>query len=208
MNCGRRASVAWPLFLICLIGACVAFGYFIAYPVYKQPDSRLWNSWLGYPAVLRHFHRPIPVSVVTAERRRMTETISGVGAMAYLNSVPVDTDNVGIVVNVQVLPGDHVEPGDTLLTLSTGGQEARQAQLDLELKTEMYEKAKADYDRNSAALKTGLVSQATFEGSKEAYLEAETNMKKSRDTFETTLPSRSQKGFDKGSAFLSSGVGR
>jgi multidrug resistance efflux pump len=45
----------------------------------------------------------------------------------------LNVDNVGIVVNVRVVPGDHVEPGDTLLTLSTGGQEARQAKLDFGL---------------------------------------------------------------------------
>ena len=100
---------------------------------------------------------------------------------------------MGIVVNVRVVPGDHVEPGDTLLTLSTGGQEARQAKLDLDSKTASYEKAKADYDRDLEALKHGLLSQSAFDATKATYLEAEANMRKSQDTLATTLPSRSEK---------------
>ena len=72
--------------------------------------------------------------MTSAENRQMVNIISAVGTVQYLNSTPLNVDNVGIVVNVRVVPGDHVEPGDTLLTLSTGGQEARQAKLDLNSK--------------------------------------------------------------------------
>ena len=178
---------------MCIIATCVAFSRYIAYPVYKQPDSRLWNTWLGYPAVLRHFGHPVPVSVASAQRREMVNIISGVGSVQYLNVSPLNTDNVGIVVNVRVIPGDHVEPADTLLTLSTGGQEARQAKLDLNSKTAAYEKSKADYDRDREALKHGLMSQSLFDATKATYLEDEANMRKSQDALATTLASRSEK---------------
>lgn len=123
----------------------------------------------------------------------MENIISGVGSVQYLNVSPLNTDNVGIVVNVRVIPGDHVEPADTLLTLSTGGQEARQAKLDLDSKIAMYEKAKADYDRDREALKHGLMSQSSFDATKATYLEDEAEMRKSQDTLATTLASRSEK---------------
>ena len=192
-NRRRRFRFAWPLLFVCMIAACVAFSRYVAYPVYQQPDSRLWNTWLGYPAVLRHFGHPVPVSVVSAEHRQMENIISGVGSVQYLNVSPLNTDNVGIVVNVRVIPGDHVEPADTLLTLSTGGQEARQAKLDLDSKIAMYEKAKADYDRDREALKHGLMSQSLFDATKATYLEDEAEMRKSQDTLATTLASRSEK---------------
>ena len=189
----RRSGFAWLLLFVCILGGCVAFARYIAFPVYKQPDSRLWNTWVGYPEVLRRLGRPIPVSVTSAENRKMVNIISAVGTVQYLNNTPLNVDNVGIVVNVRVVPGDHVEPGDTLLTLSTGGQEARQAKLDLDSKTASYEKAKADYDRDREALKHGLLSQSVLDATKATYLEAEADMRKSQDTLATTLPSRSEK---------------
>lgn len=193
MRTSRRSTVAWSLFLLCLVGGCAAFFYFIALPVYKQPDARLWATWVGYPTVLRRLGRPIPVSVATAERHHMTDVISAVGTVQYLDSVPIDTEAVGVVVSVQVQPGDHVEPGETLMTVSTGGQEARQAQYDLDVKTHAYNKAKADYERDLQALKKGLISQANFDATEAAYLESQDNMKKSKDSLEATLLTRSMK---------------
>jgi multidrug efflux pump subunit AcrA (membrane-fusion protein) len=185
--------IGWPVFVIGLIGACAAFAYFVAFPQYREPSARLWATSLGYPAVLRHLGQPIPVSVAPAEKRRMVDVISSVGMMDYLNRVPVNTEVVGIIVNVPVRVGDQVQPGDTLLTVSTGGQEARLAKLDLELKNSIYEKAKADYQRDEKALKSGVISQAVYEATRARYREAEVHMLKAREALESTIRSRTEK---------------
>ena len=137
--------------------------------------------------------RPIPVSVATAEKRHMTDVISAVGNMDYLDMVPVNTEVVGIVLNVGVQAGDQVMPGETLLTVSTGGQEARQAQLDLDLKKSMYDKAKSDYDRDDKAFKNGLISATAYDATLASYREAKVNMEKAQETLNSTIRSRTQK---------------
>jgi multidrug efflux pump subunit AcrA (membrane-fusion protein) len=188
-----RTRIGWPLFFVFVIGAAAAVIYFFAFAQYASPRSRLYATSLGYPALMRALGRPIPVEVATAQVRPITDVVSAVGSVDYLDTVPIETEMAGIVVGVPVRDGDHVEPGDVLAWVSTGGQEARAARLDLDMKRAAFDKAKGDFDRNGQAYKRGIIAQAAFDASAAAYHEADINMKLAEETLANTLRSRTEK---------------
>jgi multidrug efflux pump subunit AcrA (membrane-fusion protein) len=191
---GKKGGITavWIALIGVVVLAFVLIAYYIAFPEYRQPKSRLWNSSLGYPALLRHLGLPIPVEVATTQIRKINLAVSAVGTVQFLNEVPVGTEMPGIILDVPVINGDHVARGDVLMTISTGGSEIRLARIYLDLQTSAYTKAKSDYDRDSVAFKKGLISETLFAYSQEAYREAEFNKRTAEEDLDKAVISRSQ----------------
>jgi HlyD family secretion protein len=112
---GRRA-------LLALVASTVAVGAFFAFdvilPAYRRPTTVTYSTRLGYPALLRLFHRPIPVETAKAESRKLTRSFLAEGTMAS-EPILVPMVPVGKIIGVYVHPGQVVHKGDLLVELDT-----------------------------------------------------------------------------------------
>lgn len=171
------------LFLILLI--------FVILPTYTSPESRLWPSKLGYPAILRTLGLSINVDVTRATEKSVTTIMSGTGYIRHLNEIPINIEVSGIVTALKAAPGDRVTAGSVLLSLDTGGYTSRLAKLDLNLKHASYEKAKSDYEREQGTYDKGLISLSTLQQFKLDYQQAKIAYQKAQESYEESSKSRS-----------------
>lgn len=75
---------------------------------------------LAYRAV-----RGTPVPVYVVAQAPLVQYVVATGRVSAVSNTQVGTEITGIVQAVQVSEGDHVQPGDTLLTLRSDDQAAR-----------------------------------------------------------------------------------
>lgn len=80
----------------------------------------LGGGLLAYRAV-----RGIPVPVYPVTQAPLVQYVVATGRVSAVSNTQVGTEITGIVQAVQVSEGDHVQPGDTLLTLRSDDQAAR-----------------------------------------------------------------------------------
>lgn len=181
----------WVLFYLFLF-AFVGFLFVSAIlPAYRSPDTRLWSTNFGYPAMLRRFGLPVPVEVGTPEVRSIRDRVSAAGSLEYMHSIDVNVEMPGIVASLSVRPGDIVSRGQTLMTIDTGGKSTSLARIDLRQKEFDYQKAKQDYERQQEANRKGLVSAADLLTAEQRYRDAESEYLTSQEKLKQTLESRS-----------------
>jgi RND family efflux transporter MFP subunit len=174
------------------------------FTAYMSPDSRLYATPFGYPALKRFLNIPIPVQTVAVEQRTMTKTISASGTVRHLNEVPVNVEVVGVVTEVSVQPGDSVGRGEVLFRLNSGGYLSTISELDVQLKESQYIKAKQDYEREANAFAQGLISSATLDQFSQRVKEAQIALDKAKEDYENSLRSRSERVTDNSRAKKSS----
>ncbi len=162
-------------------------------PAYKSPDSRLYASSFGYPAMLRRLGQPIPVDVISPESRSFDRMISGVGKMTYYHRVPVRFPEVGVVTQVVKEKGDKVKRGEILFQLHPGGYTAKIAQLDLKLKKTELSKTEKDYLREKRAFEEGVTSLTDFDAYKINYQKALVEYRKAEESYYGSLLSLSSR---------------
>lgn len=146
--------------LIWILGAAALAGAFaLAFlSGYKSPDSRLWASSTGYPALARRFDWPIPVRVITADIREVSPSVAAEGRLTYLTNMPVPLEMPGIVQSVTVEIGQRVRRGETLYVLDKGGARVDLARLDVALKRAVYEAATESLERTQRLRSEGLIT--------------------------------------------------
>lgn len=166
-------------------------------PTYKSPNSRLWSSSLGYPAILRKMNLEIPVETAKPKLMEMIKTVSAVGELGFFNEVPINIEVASIITDVYVESGTKIKVGDVLLRLDNGGGPTHLARLNLEDKRNAYENARRDYLRESEAFDSGIIAQADL-----AKYEAEMNQSriefnKAQENLTQSFVSRSKNIFGK-----------
>src|SRR4051794_15475611 len=77
----RRRFSPGRIALFGVVGATIAIVLAVApgliFPAYQWPTSASYGTRLGYPALLRHLGKPIPVKTALAERRRLVKSELG-----------------------------------------------------------------------------------------------------------------------------------
>lgn len=136
-----RASrgVIITLFLLG-IGAVILFGT-VLWPAYKNPGSKMYDSGLGYAALMRKLDKPFPVVTAEASPRTFTRTMLAEGvctAEPFL--VPIVP--MAKVSAVHVEEGDLVQSGQSLLELDQA-----KAQIKLESAKLALNTARAELER-------------------------------------------------------------
>jgi HlyD family secretion protein len=137
----RRQRWELPTFLLVSAAATVLLLVEVIIPGYEQPTSRTYGTRFGYPALLRHLGRPIPVEAAVAETRRVARPFLGEGTMAS-DPVLVPMIPLGRITAVYVKPGQRVKKGDLLAEL-----DSRKGQLAADSARLAFESARAELRR-------------------------------------------------------------
>ena len=127
--CALTASIAWITVQTAIV------------PAYRDRQSRLYTSRLGYLALLRSRNEPLPVVTRFPEHRDIAEAFVGEG---FVRSTPilVPIVPIGRIANVLVKEGDCIQKGQTLAEL-----DIQPAKIRLEAARTMLVVAKAELER-------------------------------------------------------------
>ncbi|MBK1832577.1 HlyD family efflux transporter periplasmic adaptor subunit [Roseibacillus ishigakijimensis] len=111
-----RASRGLILILFLFLIASSLLAAFVIWPAYKNPGARMYDSGLGYAALMRKLGKPFPVVTAEVKERPFTRAMlaeATCSADPYL--VPVIP--MATVAQVHIEEGDFVEKGQLLLEL-------------------------------------------------------------------------------------------
>lgn len=133
-----RASrgVIVTLIFLGIAAAFLAVG--VLWPAYKDPGSKMYDSGLGYAALMRKLGKPFPVVAATARERTFTRTMLAEGvctAEPFL--VPIVP--MAKVAAVHVQEGDLVKAGQPLLDLDETKAQIKLESAKLALNTSLAE---------------------------------------------------------------------
>lgn len=108
---------------------------------------------------------PVSVDIETALVREITGTVSVSGKIEARNSANISTRMMGTVMSVLVKPGDRVNNGDLLVTLSSSDLQAKKAQVEAAIAQARsgFENAENDYHRFRSLFEKGSASQKELE---------------------------------------------
>jgi HlyD family secretion protein len=134
-----RRAVYFLVAATCAIGSFLTFEVIV--PAYRRPTTVTYSTRLGYPALLRFFHRPIPVQTTKADNHRVVRSFLAEGTMAS-EPILVPMVPVGKIIGVYVHPGQIVHKGDLLAELDT-----RQSRLLAETTRLAFLSASAEFKR-------------------------------------------------------------
>jgi HlyD family secretion protein len=105
------AITLMPLGLI----AYLTFSFLI--PSLKDPESKIYYSKIGYPALQRAKGEPITVQTIAAEFKQIGVGISAPGETLALDKVDIKSQLRAPVESVYVVEGDQVKKGQALIQL-------------------------------------------------------------------------------------------
>lgn len=112
----------------------LALTVFMLMPAYKDPNSRMYTSGMGFGAVKRKFGMPFDVSATRVVRRDIVIPYLGEGLITG-NPVRVAMIPIAIVKKVHVKEGDYVTAGQLLLELDDLEARRKLASAELALRT-------------------------------------------------------------------------
>ncbi len=118
--------------VICL-GSLLLF-LTVLWPAYKDPGSKMYDSSLGYAALVRRMKQPFPVVTAPVDHKTFTRTILAEGICSsepYL--VPVIP--MARVEEIRVREGDRVKKGDLLIRMDRTKAEIKWESAKLALST-------------------------------------------------------------------------
>jgi RND family efflux transporter MFP subunit len=185
----RRAPAEVQLLLL-VVAAAAVFVLYVLLPTFWSPNSRAYSS-LGYPALMRVLHRPIPVQVELVQKRPMPRTIAAEGTTAYLNETQVHSEVPGIVTEILVDAGHGVQSGDVLLYVNPGGHTTRMFTLRRQLRQRELEQARVRLERERSLYQRKLISKDEFEDAQIDLRRAETASNLAMEEYAHSLRSRS-----------------
>jgi HlyD family secretion protein len=117
---GRWTELGRRWWLHAVVAATLAIAAFAVFaiilPGYRSPTTSTYGTKLGYPALLRHLGRPLPIETTQAEEHLIAKTILAEGTVAS-DPVQIPMVPVGRVIGVYVQPGQRVHKGDLLAEL-------------------------------------------------------------------------------------------
>jgi RND family efflux transporter MFP subunit len=108
------------------------------------------------------------VSVITAEKKDMTDNFSQVGTIIAFNDVAVVSETSGRVMKIDVEVGDYKLAGSVLVEVDSELKEATFKTAEV-----AYEKAKKDLERYEALYKEGSISDSQMEQARWSYQSTE-----------------------------------
>lgn len=108
---------------------------------------------------------PVNVKVGTAVTTDVTATVAVSGKIEASSSANISTRMMGAVTSVMVKPGDQVNKGDLLLTISSADLIAKKAQVEAAIAQAKsgYENAEKDYERFKSLYEKGSASKKELE---------------------------------------------
>lgn len=99
---------------ICIMGVFTAL---FLLPALKNPESKVYSSSIGYPALKRLLGQPIKVQSVAATQQSFQESVAAPGESVALQAVSVSSLVNGTVEEVFVAEGDIVQKGQPLMRI-------------------------------------------------------------------------------------------
>lgn len=163
LQCAYRIFISWPpkkrIFWVLIIAVLVIAGLIVS--------SLITNYFEDRAAIQAE---TAPVGVITAKAKMMTvpQSISAVGNMQAILSVPVSFDAEGVLAKVYVKDGQQIKQGQTIAALDTTGDVAQlqyyQANLALQ---------QATYQRMLSIKDIGAVSQQMLDAQKASMQQAQ-----------------------------------
>lgn len=103
--------IAVPLCVMGLLTVAVLL------PSLKDPESKIYASPIGYPALKRWLGQPIKVRTVAVEQQSLQEAVAAPGESVALEEVNISPLIDGAVQEVFVAEGDFVRKGQPLLRI-------------------------------------------------------------------------------------------
>ena len=122
------------------------------------------------------------VKIAEVSKGTLTETVSATGALAALNNVDISSKITGRIVEVLVKENQHVNAGDVLVRLDDTALRATLAQMQARMND-----AALSYNRYTALLKKGAISQSAFDTVYADYLVAKSNYEKAASDVNDTV---------------------
>jgi len=133
----------WLLTLcaVFVAGFGLALCAFVLWPQYRNPQTRMYTSGLGYASVQRKLGKAFPVDAAAAKQQRVSIPYLGEGIVSG-DPVRVSLIPMAMVQEVLVDTGDKVESGQVLLRLDQGEATRKVASAKLAFQT-----AEAEFQR-------------------------------------------------------------
>lgn len=104
------ASVV-PLSIVGILSAAILL------PGLKNPESSMYSSTIGYPAIQRWLGKPIKVQAIAVTQTAIEEGTAAPGESMALQKVDIRPSVTGIVEKVYVVEGQQVRRGQPLIRL-------------------------------------------------------------------------------------------
>ncbi len=140
-----------PILLIAamlVIGAAAAFAWFggATRLGIVKPDTQTTSTAPSQPAV-----RPVPVEVASVQAEPVVDEVEALGSLVADETVAIAPEIAGRLTKLGFREGDRVKKGQVLVELDTGilTQELKQAQVDLGLARDTYERANSLVQRGA-----------------------------------------------------------
>lgn len=103
----------------------------------------------------------IPVSVITVEKKQLSENLSLTGTITANNDVNIASETQGRITGVHAKVGDYVHAGATIAQVDDELKQANLLSADAN-----FQKAKADYDRTASLWKEKAVTDAQHDAAR------------------------------------------
>jgi len=113
---------------------------------------------------------PEAVTTIVTSQEKWPSTLSVIGTVAAVHGVTVSADLPGIVEKISFDSGEHVQAGETLVSLDT-----RQERAQLKAAESQLQLSKLNFDRTKQLLARGVIAQAEYD-----QLSAETQQAEAR----------------------------
>ncbi len=113
---------------------------------------------------------PEAVTTIVTSQEKWPSTLSVIGTVAAVHGVTVSADLPGIVEKISFDSGEHVQEGETLVSLDT-----RQERAQLKAAQSQLQLSKLNFDRTKQLLARGVIAQAEYD-----QLSAETQQAEAR----------------------------
>ena len=123
----------WTVLVVVPLVAIVMIVVYQLVPKWKDPESKLYASGLGYPAIQRLVGEPIEVSVANATQETIQETSAAAGETVGLVDVDLHSQLTGVAHEVHAVEGQRVRCDDPLMRLDPVPFERRVERLKNEL---------------------------------------------------------------------------
>src|SRR5687768_12228639 len=135
------------------------------------------STWIG----LKAFSKPedvVQVQVEKVTRRDLTEIVVASGRIQPVTQVIISPEVAGEIIDLPVVEGQLVKPGDLLLQLKRDNYQASRNSAEAHFKFAQgsrqqaeaeLEKAEADFRQNEQLFASKLISASIFTGFKTAY---------------------------------------
>ncbi|NES84854.1 MAG: HlyD family efflux transporter periplasmic adaptor subunit [Moorea sp. SIO2B7] len=110
----RILKIALPTVLV---GIVVILTINILLPSFRDPNSRVYSSGFGYPALQRKRNQPIEVETASVEVTSYEDSIAAPGEAVPLEEIEIRPKIWGIVAEVYVTEGEQIQKGQPLVRI-------------------------------------------------------------------------------------------